>query len=748
MPPTIQISADRFHDPEGGVYNPEDFVERCTIQRSTTGADFDPSPLLSVFESTIARLQQLKLDVGHRISELEADVAHEESNSQAEMSRVHPMARDAQNALADLNGGMKNVSHKIAHIGNLLENKHHARKRAIQARTVMEHFDAFHSGTNLLSPFSDPEPDLHHCAEIVQQLDFICAQLPGDKFGKTTARVKKEFVKAEAGLLAGFEKASAEGNIEEMRINAHTLFPFESYQRCVEGFIKRFIDNHSKDFAIPSNAADFSPAVVKRVTDAIEVTARKAKLTIDDVFKYPQQIVAQFLQEIMKTVQFKFIKVVLVPDEEYLDRLHSTYVRTKELLERLTKELGVADQSGLFQESLLRKLFDEYLGSTYISMEEDSLGEQYDALVKEAGLGPRPTRQSYARKQEEPITPSRKSRRSQARPVPAVTPDVESTAPSPMQLFNEGTLLSQDVALSMIDENQRALRRCQVLGKPTELPSLAKRIFYTLLVGLGENYVQRGLDFGTSALKGKGPIQVTIKYLDLVHNANSIVYLLQKHFWDTVLPLVRPLINEYQECVTHKGAVLQQMEVLISEGLSQCLRTAIGHCASALAKTQKRTDFCPPEDSFTFMTETCTEACKHTTTILTQIAEAIRRSLNGKNEDAAFAELGRRFYDTLVAHFRTLVVNEMGTMLLIRDIALYERCVRTFDNPTCNGYLEHIREASSILSVPAEHVRQVCDESRMSKVPPELLHMFARLRSDYKTSNLAQHFTVEKPDRH
>lgn len=30
---------------------------------------------------------------------------------------------------------------------------------------------------------------------------------------------------------------------------------------------------------------------------------------IDDVFKYPQQIVAQFLQEIMKTVQFKFIKV-------------------------------------------------------------------------------------------------------------------------------------------------------------------------------------------------------------------------------------------------------------------------------------------------------------------------------------------------------------------------------------------------------------------------------------------------------
>lgn len=102
-----------------------------------------------------------------------------------------------------------------------------------------------------------------------------------------------------------------------------------------------------------------------------------------------------------------------------------------------------------------------------------------------------------------------------------------------MQLFNDGNLLSQvgelwstcssisiepthctqDVALSMIYENQRALRRCQVLGKPTELPSLAKRIFATLLKGLGEAYVQRGLEFGTSALKAKGPIEVTIKFV-------------------------------------------------------------------------------------------------------------------------------------------------------------------------------------------------------------------------------------------
>jgi hypothetical protein len=231
-----------------------------------------------------------------------------------------------------------------------------------------------------------------------------------------------------------------------------------------------------------------------------------------------------------------------------------------------------------------------------------------------------------------------------------------------------------------------------------------------------------------------------------VHNANSIVYLLQKHFWDTVLPLVRPMINEYQECVMHKGTVLQQMEVLISEGLSQCIKTAIGHCATTLFKAQKKVDFCPPEDSTTFMTETCTDACQQTTAILKRVATSLKGSLNGKNEEAAFAELGRRFYDTIVHHFRSLGINEMGTMLLIRDISEYEKCVQTFQNPTCNELLEHIREASSVLLVPAENVRQLCDETRMSKVPPELLHMFARLRIDYKHS-VAQYFIVDRAEK-
>lgn len=103
-----------------------------------------PPQLLGVFEATIAKLQEIKVEVAQHISDLEGDVvrhtyhklacrlaaltgwfsqALEETNAQIEVSRIHPMAREVQETLSELSGGMKGVSHKIAHIGNMLENK-------------------------------------------------------------------------------------------------------------------------------------------------------------------------------------------------------------------------------------------------------------------------------------------------------------------------------------------------------------------------------------------------------------------------------------------------------------------------------------------------------------------------------------------------------------------------------------------------------------------------------------------------
>lgn len=67
-----------------------------------------------------------------------------------------------------------------------------------------------------------------------------------------------------------------------------------------------------------------------------------------------------------------------------------------------------------------------------------------------------------------------------------------------------------------------------------------------------------------------------------------------------MLPLVRPSINVYQACVNQKTAIMQQLELLISNGLNQTLGAVVNHCATVLAKQQKKTDFAPSDDSMAF----------------------------------------------------------------------------------------------------------------------------------------------------
>lgn len=65
--------------------------------------------------------------------------------------------------------------------------------------------------------------------------------------------------------------------------------------------------------------------------------------------------------------------------------------------------------------------------------------------------------------------------------------------------------------------------------------------------GLGSRYVQHALEIACSAINGTvkagSQFELSLEFLGIVHDVNSIVYLLLKHFWDRVLPLVRSSVN-------------------------------------------------------------------------------------------------------------------------------------------------------------------------------------------------------------
>lgn len=733
----MALQKGRFADP----YNAEDFIEKVSYQHLVGGSSdaFDPTPLVEAFESSINDLYELNAEVAREILDLEKVVTRKEHVVSDNIEVLGSLTEEATQALGELSAGTKGVTHKIVHIGDTLENKHLQRTRATDTRTVMEHFSAFQlSNGPLLPPFVGSDPDLHACAEIIQKLDFIASQLPGKQFADPTAKIAAKLQDIESRLIAKFKKAMHEGNIEQMKAYARTLFSFENYGECVDEFISQFISQRPRSIGNTDND-------VKLIMDWIEEKCESAKATIEKVFKYPHAVSITFIQTIVKQEMGKFVgEYVFAVDGEYLDRLHRMYEQTQQMLDRLSKKLQVSDPGGLLKGNLLRQVFEDYLIG-YIATEEKNLTQCYTEAVEEVFEGFSGTRHGSNSASNSPLRPKKgKKDKLLGSTVAGGRAGLYSAA----ELLAGGQLLRQDVALSMIYENQRALKRCETLVTPAALPDLANKIFQTLLAGLGVQYMKVSLEIAIDAITSKPDqkksVDLNVQFLNVVSDANSIVYLLMKHFWDRVLPLVQPSINVYQECVKRKTSIMGELEVLLSNGLNQSLGAVVAYCAAFLSKQQRKTDFAPSDDSMEFASATCTEACAKVCGIISKHASGIKNCLNGKNEENVLVDLSKRVYTMLIDHLKTVQTNEMGAMLLIRDLNEYEQCIKSFESKEADEIFACLKEASAVLIVPAEQIGQLGDESRMSRVSQKLQHVFAKLRPDYKTADLGRFFLESK----
>lgn len=84
------------------------------------------------------------------------------------------------------------------------------------------------------------------------------------------------------------------------------------------------------------------------------------------------------------------------------------------------------------------------------------------------------------------------------------------------------------------------MQRCRDLASPEELPQWTHRIFTTLVSGLCTDHIEYGLLLANEALPTrKNKAWPTTAYFQVVKDANSVFYLLQKHFANNVLPAVR-----------------------------------------------------------------------------------------------------------------------------------------------------------------------------------------------------------------
>ncbi|KJE89173.1 exocyst complex component Sec10 [Capsaspora owczarzaki ATCC 30864] len=607
--------------------------------------------------------------------------------------------------------------------------------------------------------------NIHQAAALVQKLDFLAQELSlSDRFGLAKERIALTYSSIEAKLHERFAQARGSGDVEEMKQLANTLYSFRNYNLCVETFINlhRFFKGTGADF---TTAKGVMLSDVEIFDDMVTECIKEGEL-IQTVFRNPESIMAKFVarifeQRLSSLVETELKAAITKDYTNYLARLYRLFQLTQEMVRKLT-----AANFGADLPTLVDSVFQSYL-SDYVRFEELALEIKYTSLLQQfyesihhnrrdaastkgllekarefkdklqAGaqlIGDLTINNPFINSIATTLSPS--SSNADTNPFGSSAASASASASTPSD-----NLLSIELALTLIHLNADALQRCHLLSTNIDIYNNAQAIFAKLLDALCVNHVGYALDVALAGLPAAEPrTEPNIQFVNVVHAANYVFHLLQGHFRNVILPVVSQSYPAHSACVNEKNRVMETLESKISTGLERVLDCVSFWFERILDRDQQRTDFRPDDNDVSVFNKPSTVACQHAVQYMARQRDLIVNALDGRNLEIISTELGTRCHTVLLDHLKKFTVNSLGGLVLTRDIAEYQSCMRKFNLPALIELFETLRELSAIFVVKPENLRQVCSEGLLAHVDRETIMAYVRQRADYKSAGVARFF--------
>eukprot|EP01137_Pigoraptor_chileana_P007384 Opistho-2@52905 len=711
-------------------------------------ASFDPRPLQQLFDDSLSELTTLSGWVEKKIDRLERSCAEAEKAHRAKMRDLNKSYDVIVNSFQDLDERIKKVATKAVHLGDRLEAVNSKRVRATNARDLMRSFAEFDGPDSKALSLVFTEADrVHEAADVIQKLNVIAQELGGgDRYARARLRIEQKCSEIETAVMQMFVNAREMGDVKAMRECANTLYSFKGYSTCVDTYV-----NLHRFFKGTDGGGGGTGPMGRRTTNTADMfsdivdACHKEYETIRAVFGNPAAVMAQFVQRVFEQsiqhhVELVMQEALATDKRAYLTQLNKLYEKTLELTSSLSA-LDLGQDPNLLSK-LVDAVFCGYLGN-YILYEEAFLQEAYSASAKSYydSLG-------HAKR---PAGPNRNlglfQRVMKAANQPPESPALggrgglgSASASSLPKDSETETFLSIELALTMIHENREAISRCVRMSDPSELAGNMQRVFDRLLEHLCVEHVNYALDLASEKLGIEPKTEPTLVFFGVAQAANYSFHLLQNHFRESVAPALAGSVAAQTECIGKKNKIMELLEGKIASGLEKTLETIVIWLGRILETEQKKTEFRPNDDDLSVFTLPCTQACRKCCRFFTKQREAAQSSLDGYNADGFLTVLATRFHRVLTDHIRQQSINSLGGLLLTRDIAEYQNCVRGIKNPLIMEMFELLREISNIYVVRPENLRQVSSEGRLVKLDRDTLMGFVRLRSDFKTAGIAKQF--------
>ncbi|KAF8560886.1 hypothetical protein P879_09245 [Paragonimus westermani] len=639
------------------------------------------------------------------------------------------------------------VSGKLAHLGDQLERKNLPRKRIEEARDLILEFYKFlgaGGGTfaNVAVNWQGDENQLLEAASRINNLSSLCLELPDDeRFLSAKQRVTVANQQLESALLERFRLHCVKRDLDVMKRISDVLVNSKCHPACVDILV--------------GETLKVSLGVDSRHVSYKEITKRlvSAEKVIMAVFARPENALSHVITTLVTTIIKPRMDGVIKPDltaEVYLTNLYTEYQNIDKLIKELSDRLTlITDPSQLSK--LFRDLFADYL-SGYMDRERECLvrhlSKHLSQFYESRGHHKRLLNTSG-------LADLKRDLQAKLRIQPG-----ERTMTD-----YEGSLLSEEVAVNIIEDVRRAAKRCLLLSQPSEFGVNGKTLFDYLHRFLIVDHIDYGV---TVALQG---LQLTdtrhsppnLVFFSIVREATSIFHFFNKTVDESLAALIKYGIILHFISRLHIGYILfshvnaspihskeinvrrqsiqQELESKLQLGLDRCLGLIISRVQYVLASEQRKSDFRPDSVASGGATAPAvtlggppSHACQRVVPFIAQSIREAKQQLDGKNLKNFLAEFGLRFNRVLVEHYYGFTFSDTGGFLAMQDVTAYREVAKQLGNPAVDRLFDVLLKLMNLMLIKPENVQQVTQDYVQSGIPCELLNNFIQLRADYKVA--------------
>ncbi|KAF2882433.1 hypothetical protein ILUMI_23752 [Ignelater luminosus] len=671
-------------------FDAEEFVERLawrTIAETKKDGedDFNPTQLHDSFVQAIKDLTLLQERQQKKCERLESAVRQDQVVFFQEIQALQEKNKGAVHTFQELDGKINNVATKVLHLGDQLDSVNGPRSRVVEAQRLMAHLNEFLTPGSPISPlFNDPFK-IDEAADVIQKLHLIAQDLPAPKFEEAKRKIEQKYDKTERALIDDFCIAQKNQDFKRMKDIANVLSQFKGFSHCVDAYIEQsqagcLLNKDVFAYLLPLCKENYE--VIKRV------------------FNNPEQVMAKFVLNIYHLKLQEYISERLsqkLDTYNYLRTLYELYSKTNQL----SNDLAIFNMGNdkNYLNKLTSKIFQKYIDN-YLSLELKCLRERSSANLQKY----------YESKNHQKKQIQSGGFQDLRRDLQAVIGTRANINIAQIENYGGETFLSEELAITILQDTKHAFQRCQLLSRPEERASNATQILDCLLVALLAEHVDYALELGLQAIPvAEGPkTPPTIYFFSVVHQSNIITHLLEKQFSDLVVPLV---VNtpKYSDCIHKKKFVMDDIERKINTGLDRSLNAITTWIKLYLQAEQKKTDFKPETDDFDTV---ASPACKAVGQYIKNIINQIQSNMDGNNVSALLQELGIRLHRVIYDHMLQFQYNTAGAMVAICDLNEYRSATKVLGSLVAKLF-DTLNALCNLLLVKPENLHQVCSEDSL-----------------------------------